>query len=233
MKHRLVTWKDIEKLVPPWRRGEPEKIGDARIFSLERVPSWSPHTGQPHDFFRLKAPHWVNVIALTPDGGIILVVQQRHGIAMATLEIPAGLVDPGEDPEKAALRELEEETGYIPREVIHLGTCYPNPAFLTNLCYTFLAKDCTHTGRLSRDTTEELEVLVVPAEEINSLLTSGMLGNAMGIVGLFWYDLYLRGIPWCGDRNMRNPGGADESASEPGKREYHEGSAPRRKEKKQ
>jgi len=146
------------------------------------------------------------VVSITTEGDMILVIQQRHGICRATLEVPAGLVDKGEEPVKAALRELEEETGYIPGEIVHIGTTWPNPAFLTNRCYTYLATGCASRGKIARDTSEELEVILVPQEERHALLTSGMLGNANGIVALYWYDLHLRGIPWTGDENMGEGG---------------------------
>ncbi|MHC9538354.1 MAG: NUDIX hydrolase [Vulcanimicrobiota bacterium] len=194
--------KELEAFAPPWKRLEPEFLCDAKIFTLQKIPSLSPETGKEFDFFRLEAQDWVNVVALTPDNNAILVVQQRHGIDKATLEIPAGLVDPGEEPSRAALRELEEETGYVPEELIHIGTCYPNPAFLTNTCYSYLARNCTPRGTVQQDASEEVKMLLVPEPELHHLLLKGLLGNSMGIVALYWYDLYRRGMPWQGDRNM-------------------------------
>jgi 8-oxo-dGTP pyrophosphatase MutT (NUDIX family) len=196
------SWKDLEKLAPRWERGTPEDISNARIFTLQKLPSISQGGGKHFDFFRLKAREWINVVAITPENKIILVVQQRHGIDAATLEIPAGLVDPGEKPVDAALRELQEETGFVTEEIIHLGTAYANPAFLTNRSHSFLARNCRPTGTVKRDPAEEIAVVIVPATEIHSLLTSGLLGNAMGIVALYWYDLYLQGFRWSGDENM-------------------------------
>jgi 8-oxo-dGTP pyrophosphatase MutT (NUDIX family) len=194
--------EDLEAYAPPWKRSEPEFLCDARIFTVEKVPSESPETGRKFDFFRLVAQDWVNVIALTPDNKAILVVQQRHGIDLPTLEIPAGLVEPEEEPSKAVLRELEEETGYVPDELIHIGTCWPNPAFLTNTCYSYLATNCRPSGRVQQDASEEVKVILVPEPELHNLLLRGLLGNSMGIVALYWYDLHRRGLSWRGDRNM-------------------------------
>jgi ADP-ribose pyrophosphatase len=196
------TQQDLEKLTPAWKRGKVEELFDARIFTLQRVPSRSPETGKEFEFFRLAARDWVNVIALTPDNEVIFVVQQRHGIDRATMEIPAGIAEPGEAPATGARRELEEETGYIPGAMIHLGTAYPNPAFMNNLCYSFLATDCMASGRIARDAAEELKVVLIHSSEIDSLLVSGMLGNSMGLVAFQWYELYRRGKNWRGDRIM-------------------------------
>lgn len=204
MEHNILpeSWKDLDVLCPRWKRGIPENLQDARIFTLQKLPSTSPESGKNYEFFRLLAKDWINVVALTPDEKIVMVVQQRHGIDTATLEIPAGLVDKGEEPINAALRELEEETGYVPEEIIHLGTSFPNPAFLTNRCFSFLAKNCCPVGKIRRDPAEEIQVFLVPASKLHFLLVSGMLGNSSGIVALFWFDLYLRGIYWNGDENM-------------------------------
>jgi ADP-ribose pyrophosphatase len=196
------TQQDLENLAPPWKRGEARDICDARIFTLQSIPSNSPETGKAFEFFRLRARDWVNVIALTPDNDMIFVIQQRHGIDRATLEIPAGIVEPGEAHVAAARRELEEETGFIPGAMMHLGTAYSNPAFMDNLCYSFLASDCTPTGITRRDSAEEIKVVTVHSSEIDFLLASGMLGNSMGLVAFLWYDLYRRGKNWRGDRNM-------------------------------
>lgn len=199
---RPETWHDLERMAPPWERGKREHIFNARIFNLEKLPSKSPETGAMHEFYVLSATDWINVVAITPDDNMIFVVQQRHGIDRATMEIPAGLVDPGEEPEKAALRELEEETGYVPGEIIHIGTSYSNPAFLNNRSFSYLARNCRPTGKIDRDPSEELKVVLVPSSEFYSLLLRGMLGNSSGILGLFWYDLHIRGMRWEGDGNM-------------------------------
>ena len=58
----------------------------------------SPTTGDPHPFYRIESPAWVNVVALTEQDELVMVRQFRHGSRAVTLEIPGGLVDPGETP---------------------------------------------------------------------------------------------------------------------------------------
>jgi 8-oxo-dGTP pyrophosphatase MutT (NUDIX family) len=199
---QLSSWRDIDDMAPRWERGAPRVLCDADLFAVQCVPSVSRRTGKRFDFIRLKARNWVNVVALTPEGDFILVVQQRHGIDRATLEIPAGLIDGSEKPEDAALRELQEETGFIPESIFHIGTSWPNPAFLDNLCFTYLALGCRPAGTTNHDAAEEIEVVILPKERMSALITRGLLGNAMGLTGLMWYRLYQEGHMWNGDPNM-------------------------------
>jgi len=105
----------------PWKVISSRRDKSYRVFSLRTDRAVSPRTGQDHDFFILESSSWVNII---PD---------------VTLEIPGGLVEHNDNAEKAARRELFEETGYRASEMFLLGSVHPNPAIQNNLCYTFLA----------------------------------------------------------------------------------------------
>ena len=99
----------------PWTTLATEVLGTYPIFELSRSRQQSPMSGREHHFLRLDCPDWVNVIAVTEAGLMVLVEQYRHGTDEMTMEIPGGAVDPGEAPAVAAARELEEETGYRAR----------------------------------------------------------------------------------------------------------------------
>jgi len=130
-------------MIRPWQKISSKLIGDFRIFTLRSDLKISPRTGREHDFFVLDSVHWVNVIAVTPDQQLVMVEQYRHGSNTVELEIPGGMMDPGEtDPVATAVRELREETGYEGENARLLGRIHSNPAILTNLTYTVLIENC-------------------------------------------------------------------------------------------
>lgn len=126
-------------------------------------------------FHVLEYPAWVNVVALTPEGGIVLVDQYRHGVRKILRELPAGIVEASDTPELAAIRELREETGYVAREWRCLGSMDANPATQTNKSWSFLALDAIREGRQQLDETEDIEVHVEPFLEFAERVILGRI----------------------------------------------------------
>jgi 8-oxo-dGTP pyrophosphatase MutT (NUDIX family) len=183
----------------PWPLVAEQTLHEYSIFSLSRARRRSPSTGREHTFLRLDAPDWVNVIALTPGGRLVLVEQYRHGTDAFTLEIPGGAVDPGEQPETAAVRELEEETGYRAGAVHHVGTVEPNPAFLSNRCWTYLATDCSADGVVDPDPSEEITVRLTTLAEFTTLVDRGDITHSLVVAAHDHLQRGLRrGAPWSG-----------------------------------
>lgn len=113
-----------------------------------------------------------------------MVRQYRHGADMITMEFPAGLVERGEEPRDAALRELREETGYRAERLVPLGELRPNPSFMTNRCFTFLAEGLRPAGGSTPDALESLDSLVLPVGEVKARMGTGELVNALTMVAL-------------------------------------------------
>lgn len=170
----------------PWEYGESREIADMRIFRLLREESVSPRTGRPRQLARIVSRPWVNVVALSGDHEILLVRQWRHGVRRFTLEIPGGLVDPGEDPAAAATRELREETGHAGSAPVPIGVVDPNPAFQSNQCHTYLIENCVREGELQPDDGEDLELVTRPVRSIPGLVASGEIGHALVICAFWW-----------------------------------------------
>lgn len=139
--------------------------------------------GGSAEFVRLRMPDWANVIPVTEDGELVLVRQHRWGIDAPTLEIPAGVVDPGEDPSEAALRELIEETGHS-GALRSLGWVWSNPALQDNRTWLFVAEGVRPIGAPSPDDSEQIEVVRVPLADLPDLLRTGQIRHALAVVAL-------------------------------------------------
>ena len=109
----------------------------------------------------LHSGDWVLALPITADGKLVMVRQYRFGVRDLSTEVPGGIIDPGEDPRVAAVRETEEETGFAGGRATLLGTCAPNPAIQANRCHFVLIEDVHPTGRRAPDEHEEIEVLAV------------------------------------------------------------------------
>ena len=163
----------------PWRRVGSRRLQSCRVFDVDEVSFASPHDGVARTFYRIEAPDWVNVIPLTSGGDVLFVRQYRFGVESFTLEIPGGMVDPGEDPLAAARRELREETGQLAGRLTELGWVYPNPALQANRCHTYLARDLTDSGSTEPDPHEEFEQVAVPLAEVDLRIARGEITHSL------------------------------------------------------
>lgn len=164
-----------------WQRGSRHPGGDYKIFTTHFVDATHPPTGKSKRFSIIEAVDWVNVIALTADDHVVLVRQYRAGSDSICLEIPGGMVDEGESPLEAAMRELEEETGYSARTWKAIGTSLPNPAIQGNRLHSFLALDAEVTSAQRLDTSEVIAIDVVPLVEVQAMLRDGRIDHALVI----------------------------------------------------
>ncbi len=171
----------------PWTYDHDELVADLRIFRVRRLRGRSGLTGRTAPITLVESSEWVNVIPLTEKGEVVLVRQFRHGIRDFTLEVPGGLVDPGEDAAAAAERELLEETGFAGSEPAVIGRVTPNPAFLTNRCSTCLIRDCRRVAEPRPEEGEEIEVIVRPIADIPDLIAAGAIDHSLVINAFWWY----------------------------------------------
>ena len=177
----------------PWELISSRKNESYRIFDLRTDVARSPRTDKSYEFFVLESTDWVNVIPLTARNEVVLIRQYRHGTRELTLEIPGGIVEPGDSPEDAARRELLEETGYRESEMVSLGFVHPNPAFLNNRCYTYLAKGVLEVTGQHQDEKEDIEVLVRPLDDVPHLIRKGEITHALVLAA--FYRFYMDFLP--------------------------------------
>jgi len=175
-----------------WVKGEEHSLAMTRIFELLSVRYRHPVRGTERDFVVIDSLDWVNVVALTLDGSIVLVRQFRFGTDNFSLEIPGGIVESGDDPIAAGVRELMEETGYAGRSARLLAVVNPNPAIQRNRCHLVLVEGAVKEGAVHWDADEEIEVSTAPVAEVLEWARSGKITHSLVLCGLFHFELWWR-----------------------------------------
>jgi ADP-ribose pyrophosphatase len=180
-------------MLRPWQCLSSQPLGDFRIFRIRSDRVISPRTNEAHEFFVIDCVNWVNVVAVTPDQQLVMIQQYRHGSRTVELEIPGGMIDPHDDsPLAAAVRELREETGYAGEDPQIIGEVFPNPAIMSNTCYTVLVTNCRQTHATQWDHGEDLVTQLVSANEIPGLVAAGKIRHSLVVAALYAFDLKQR-----------------------------------------
>jgi ADP-ribose pyrophosphatase len=161
------------RTLPPWRVDSTEVIIDRPWLRVRQERVTLARGTSIDEFHVIEAPSWAATLALTTDGQAVVVAQYRHGAAATSIELPAGVIDPSEDPAAAARRELLEETGYVSDEWSHLITVDTEPARHTSRAWFFVALNARRSGAQRQEETEDIEVRLVPVAEMVELALNG------------------------------------------------------------
>lgn len=188
--------KDLSHL--RWETGEKERLFAGPIFDVLSVERKSTD-GRESTFIEVDAPTWVTIIPwFRNEAGepmFVMVDQYRHGSDTITREFPAGVVETGEDPQAAGLRELAEECGISGPKVTKLGEVSPNSAFMNNRVHYYLVEDVTHTHRQAFDENEQLEVCSVPVQSVVAEMGSGIYDNGIMMIALGFFMRHAQEHP--------------------------------------
>ena len=180
-------------MIKPWETIRSQPAGQFRIFTIRSDHKISPRTGVGHDFYVIDSANWVNVIARTPARELVMVEQFRHGTNTVELEIPGGVMDPLDaSPERTAERELREETGYEGQAARVIGKVFPNPAIMSNTCYTILLENCSRLHPVQFDHGEDIATRLVPESEVEGLVASGVIRHSLVVAALYDFELWRR-----------------------------------------
>ncbi len=182
-------------MIRPWKTLTSKQVMRDTFMGLrtDRCQRADGHVVEAYHVIELS--DWVTVVPVTDEGNVILVREYRHAANKVMIGLPGGVSDPGEhDWEKVGARELAEETGFAPREMHWLGTCYPNPATQDNRLHFYLALGCARTAAQDLDPNEEIEVVEMPYREF---LDYGRLEvqHALHAAALLYAEAFFRDQP--------------------------------------
>lgn len=161
-----------------------------------RVDSYQTQSGKIVDpYFVVELPPSVVVMGLTEDNEVLIVKQYRHPVGEELIELPGGFIDQSESPHLAAAREMLEETGYTFEHYHFLGMSAGNPGVLNNFSHFFIATGGKKITDQTLDHNEEIDVLLMPVEEVRVKLLHGEFRQSLHALCLFYGFNHLDNRP--------------------------------------
>lgn len=170
-----------------WEELGSENVANCRIFEILSKRFRHPKRKTEGNFYVVHTRDWVNIVPITPNYEMVLVNQYRFGIKDTSWEIPGGVMDAGEDPVAAGLRELREETGYTSNKARLLGSVRPNPAIQDNHCHMVLAEQAKLTESLQWDEHEEIVTKAIPIQEVYQMAANGEIFHSLVLNALLLF----------------------------------------------
>ena len=154
----------------------------------------SPRTGDEFKFTIVRIPDVVQIVPLTTDGKLVMIHQFRPGNRKIGVEVPGGLIDSTDaNPQDAARRELQEETGYGGGKLTELATLNPMPAIMSNQATIFLIKNVEYRKPPELDKGEDIEVILVEPSDIGKMIQDGSIHSTTTVTALMlaWWLNHL------------------------------------------
>lgn len=178
-----------------WTILESEYLSRRPWLTARRDRVQLPNGNVNPEYYVLEYPTWINIIAITRDGRMVLVRQYRHALQVTRYELCAGVMDPTDaSPMAAAQRELMEETGYGGGQWEEFMVAAPNPGSFTNLSHTFLARDVEPLRAPQLESTEDLSVHLFTPQQVYGMLSRGELIQVLMMAPL-WKYFHLHPLP--------------------------------------
>jgi len=169
-----------------WKLLSSEYISKAPWATLRRDTCELPNGSINDHYYVLEYPNWVNMVGITEDNKLIVIKPYRHAAGEVILEIPAGTMEEGEDPQFTAEREMLEETGYSFTKIEEIAELYANPATSKNITHTYLMQGGKKIQEQDLDESEQIDVYLISIEEAKELLLQNKFGQALQSSALFY-----------------------------------------------
>ena len=178
-----------DKLSKNWLKLKSIPLLKSTLFSIRKDDMLNKRTEKPFEVTILESLDSVNVIAITKDEKIVFAKQYRFGIEATTLELPGGMLDEGEDPVEAGVRELEEETGYIGQKVSYIGKTAAHPVFMNANIHHILVEGASRESETNFDDGEYIEVLLIDKKDLRAKMKAGEFNHPHTVAALCRIDL--------------------------------------------
>jgi 8-oxo-dGTP pyrophosphatase MutT (NUDIX family) len=180
------------RIMKPWKLLDSEFLVDAPWLKVAKETCELPSGKVIDDFYTLWQPDWVLILARTKEGKWVMTEQYRHGTGKIALEFPAGIIDKGETPEEAAVRELQEECGYGVKGASgtqYVGSFSVNPDRHRGKFHVVFIDGVERLGKTSFDDTEDIETFLYTDEEFQAKVADGTFNHPLQIAGYFKWKL--------------------------------------------
>ncbi len=182
---------DKNLLTKKWKIVHSEGIIHNKWIKVRKDHVVLPTGAELDDYYVLQYPDWITVIAITEEGNYVIERQYRHGVQRTCYELCGGAIENGETALDAAKRELLEETGYEGEAWTFFSVTAPNPAAMTNLCYTFVLRDAKKTRSQSLEYSEDIDIVEMSENELLEVMKSGQIiqGDMLSPLWQWMYNI--------------------------------------------
>jgi ADP-ribose pyrophosphatase len=171
---------------PQWRVTASSYVVDSHFLRLRKDTIELPDGTIVPDYYVRESRGFIVVFAMTDDERVILVRQYKHGIGQTLLELPAGAIDPDEEPLHAAIRELAEETGYAAERVEHVRSFITDPTNADTIAHLFYATNARETHEQELDPTENITVELATLDELRAHVRDGTIDSIAHVAAIYF-----------------------------------------------
>lgn len=177
---------------PGWQVAASSYVLESPYLRIRRDRIVLPDGTVIEDYYVRESRGYVIVFALTAEGDVVLVRQYKHGAGKVLLELVAGAIDDGEEPQQTAVRELAEETGYASESVEHVASFVTDPTNANTVAHLFFARDAYQSGEQHLDPTENITVHLARPQELRSKIRSGEIDSLPHVGAIYFMLEHLR-----------------------------------------